>query len=53
MVSGDWTPDSPAVGVYLEFAVQPVLYGWVNGQQTIPLHVFAAAGIVQDLKEAT
>lgn len=47
MVSGDWTPDSPAVGVYLEFAVQPVLYGWVNGNQTVPLHVFAAASVVE------
>jgi Flp pilus assembly protein TadG len=47
MVSGDWAPDSPAVGVYLEFAVQPVLYGWVNGNQTIPIHVFAAASVVE------
>jgi hypothetical protein len=47
MESGDWSPDNPAVGVYLEFAVQPVLYGWVNGNQTIPIHVFAAASIVE------
>lgn len=47
MESGDWAPTSPAVGVYLEFAVQPVLYGWVNGNQTLPIHVFAAASIVE------
>lgn len=47
MVSGDWAPNSPAVGVYLEFAVQPVLYGWMNGNQTIPIHVFAAASVVE------
>ncbi len=47
MESGAWTPTSPAVGVYLEFAVQPVLYGWVNGNQTLPLHVFAAASMVE------
>jgi hypothetical protein len=47
MVSGEWAPESPAVGVYLEFAVQPVLYGWLNGNQTIPIHVFAAASVVE------
>jgi hypothetical protein len=47
MTPGDWSPDKPAVGVYLEFAVQPVMYGWVNGNATIPIHVFAAAGVVE------
>ena len=47
MVNGDWAPESPAVGVYLEFAVQPVLYGWLNGNQTVPIHVFAAASVVE------
>jgi Flp pilus assembly protein TadG len=42
---GDWAPEDPGVGVYLEFAVQPVLYGWVNGNQTVPIHVFAAASV--------
>lgn len=45
MTPGDWTPDSPAVGVYLEFEVQPIMYGWVNGNTAIPIHVFAAAGV--------
>ena len=45
MTPGDWTPDGPAVGVYLEFEVQPIMYGWVNGNAMIPIHVFAAAGV--------
>ncbi len=45
MRAGDWAPDDPAIGVYLEFAVQPVLYGWVNGNQAVPIHVFAAASV--------
>lgn len=45
MVRGDWAPEDPGVGVYLEFAVQPVLYGWVNGNKTVPIHVFAAASV--------
>ena len=45
MTPGDWTPSGPAVGVYLEFEVQPVMYGWVNGNATIPIHVFATAGV--------
>jgi len=47
LVAGDWSPERPAVGVYLEFSVQPVLYGWVNGNQPIPIHVFAAASLTQ------
>ncbi len=46
MTPGDWSPTGPAVGVYLELAVEPVLYGWVNGNQPVALHVFAAASVV-------
>ncbi len=46
MTAGDWSPTGPAVGVYLEFAVEPVLYGWVNGNQPVAFHVFAAASVV-------
>jgi hypothetical protein len=40
-----WSPVEPAVGVYLVVSVRPVLYGWINGNAQIELHVFAAAGV--------
>lgn len=47
MSGGAWAPGNPAVGVYLTFEVRPVLYGWVNGNEAIPIHVFASASIVE------
>lgn len=46
MLPGDWTPAAPAVAVYLELRVRPILYGWINGNVDIPLRVFAAANVV-------
>lgn len=46
MLPGDWTPAAPAVAVYLELRVRPILYGWINGHAAIPLRVFAAANVV-------
>jgi hypothetical protein len=40
-----WSPDAPAVGVYLVIPVRPILCGWINGNAPIDLHVFAAAGV--------
>jgi hypothetical protein len=40
-----WSPDAPAVGVYLVVPVRPILYGWIHGNTEIDLHVFAAAGV--------
>ncbi len=46
-ISGtSWAPTDPAVGVYLVVPVRPILYGWVNANQTVDVHVFAAAGVV-------
>lgn len=42
-----WSPVEPAVGVYLVVPVRPVLYGWINDNAEIDLHVFAAAGVAQ------
>lgn len=42
-----WSPVEPAVGVYLVIPVRPILYGWINGNAEIDLHVFAAAGVAQ------
>jgi hypothetical protein len=46
MTAGDWSPLQPGVAVYLEVPVQPLLYGWVNGNAPVLLHVFAAAEVV-------
>ncbi len=46
LTPGDWTPTRPAVAVYLTVPVQPVLYGWVNGNAPVTVHVFAAAEVV-------
>ena len=46
MIPGDWAPTAPAVGVYLELRIMPVMYGWINGNAPIPLRVFAAASVV-------
>jgi hypothetical protein len=46
MAAGDWSPTGPAVGVYLEFAVEPLLYGWIQGNRPVSIHVFAAASVV-------
>lgn len=46
MTPGDWSPESPAVGVYLEVLIEPIMYGWINGNAPIPLRVFAAASVV-------
>ena len=46
MLPGDWAPTAPAVGVYLELRITPVMYGWINGNAPIPLRVFAAASVV-------
>lgn len=40
-----WSPVEPAVGVYMVVPVRPILYGWINGNAEIDLHVFAAAGV--------
>lgn len=47
MTPGEWEPEGPAVGVYLVVPVQPVLYGWVNGNREIDVHVFAAAEVLE------
>jgi hypothetical protein len=47
MTPGEWGPEGPAVGVYLVVPVQPVLYGWVNGNREIDVHVFAAAEVLE------
>ena len=45
--STPWSPVEPAVGVYLVIPVRPILYGWINGNAEIELHVFVAAGVAQ------
>lgn len=42
-----WTEARPAVGVYLAIPVPTILFGFVNGNQPVTAHAFAAAGIVE------
>ncbi len=43
-----WTADAPAVGVYLEVRVTPLLLGWFNGNAPITVHAFAGAQLEQE-----
>lgn len=40
-----WSSPEPAVGVYLEVSVPVAFFGWVNGADSVPVHVFAAAAL--------
>jgi hypothetical protein len=42
-----WTPDEPAVGVYLEVEVDTFLLGLVNGGAPVTVHAFAASGLAE------
>ena len=43
--TADWSSPEPAVGVYLEIPVTPILLGILNGNAPVTLHIFAAAGV--------
>ena len=42
-----WTETEPSVGVYVEVPIETMFCGWLMNANTIPVHVFVAAGIVQ------
>ena len=42
-----WTAPEPSVGVYLAVPVDTVFFGLVNGGGPVDVHVFAAAGVVE------
>jgi len=42
-----WTAPEPSVGVYLAVPVDTVFFGLVNGGGPVNVHVFAAAGVVE------
>ncbi len=42
-----WTESQPAVGVCTVVSVRTILFGLVNGNQPIPVHAFASAGVVE------
>ncbi len=42
-----WTESQPAVGVCTVVNVPTILFGLVNGNQPLPVHAFAAAGVVE------
>ena len=42
-----WTETKPAVGVCVQVQVPTILFGLVNGNQSITVNAFAAAGVVE------
>ena len=42
-----WTETSPAVGVCVQVQVPTILLGLVNGNQSVTVNAFAAAGVVE------
>jgi len=40
-----WSESEPSVGVFLVIPVETYLFGLINGNQRIQVHVFAAAGV--------
>lgn len=40
-----WSESEPSVGVFLVVPVETYLFGLINGNQPIQVHVFAAAGV--------
>ena len=42
-----WTETRPAVGVCVQVQVPTILFGLVNGNQSVTVNAFAAAGVVE------
>lgn len=42
-----WTETGPAVGVCVQVQVPTILFGLVNGNQSVTVNAFAAAGVVE------
>ena len=42
-----WTETRPAVGVCVQIQAPTILFGLVNGNQSVPVNAFAAAGVVE------
>lgn len=43
--SSDWSPSEPSVGVYLAMPVSTYIFGLVNGNAPVTVHVFVAASV--------